>query len=309
MKKLLVVGGSGLTGFKIVETAVRRFETFATYNTRKFNTENCHALRLDKTNRDATFSLMERVHPDIVIDTTGLNQVDYCEVHQDEAWRVNVEGTRNVAEACRRVGAKLVFVSTDYLFDGKKGFYNEESPPHPLNYYGKTKLEAERIVRETVEEPAIARPSVIYGWNPPELAGLPSSSKRGANFVVWAIGKLEAGEEISIVTDQYNSPTLVDNLAEALLGLSEMEKGCVYHTAGKSCINRFEFAKKVAEIFRFDERLIKPITSDELKQVAERPKRCCLDVSKVERELGIKFLTIEEGLKRMKEQNPPSKAY
>ncbi len=143
---------------------------------------------------------------------------------------------------------------------------------------------------------------MIYGWNPGELAGLRSSSRKSMNFVVWTIDKLRKGEKINIVTDQYSSPTLADNLAEALLALSRPERQGLYHTAGKTCLNRFEFAKKIAEMFEFDGSLIKPVTSDVLKQVAERPKRCCLNVSKAERELGVRFLTVEEGLMKMKEQ-------
>jgi len=228
--------------------------------------------------------------------------VDYCETHRKEAWKVNVEGTRNIAEACREVGAKMIFISTDYVFDGKKEIYTEEDTPNPLSYYPKTKLEAERLVKEAGINHVIARPSVIYGWNPSELAGLQSSSGKPVNFVVWAIDKLKKKEKINIVTDQFSSPTLAGNLAEVLLVLSKSGKQGVYHTAGKTCINRFMFAKKIAEVFELDESLIKPVTSDMFKQVAERPKRCCLDATKVERELGVRFLTVEEGLMKMKEQ-------
>jgi len=131
---------------------------------------------------------------------------------------------------------------------------------------------------------------------------LRSSSGKSMNFVIWTLNKLRSGEEVKIVTDQYSSPTLADNLAEALLALSRSERQGVYHTAGKTCINRFDFAKKIAEVFELDGSLIKPVTSDAFRQVAERPKRCCLDVSKAERELKVKFLTVEEGLTRMKEQ-------
>ena len=104
------------------------------------------------------------------------------------------------------------------------------------------------------------------------------------------------------IRDRYSSPTLADNLAEALLALSRSKRQGIYHTAGKTCINRFDFAKKIAEIFELDESLIKPATSDAFKQVAERPKRCCLDVSKAEKEPKVKFLTVEEGLTKMKKQ-------
>lgn len=302
LSRLLIIGGSGLLGFKCIEEAAKDFEVFATYNAREMESEHCEFCRLDKTNRDDVFSLTEKIKPDVVIDTAALHNVNHCETHRDEAHRVNVEGTRNVAEACRKIGAKMIFMSTDYVFDGKKGYYTEEDPPNPLSYYAVTKLEGERAVAAAGTDYAIARPSVIYGWNPSELKGLKSSSGKSMNFVIWALGKLQNGEEISIVTDQYSSPTLADNLAEALLTLAKTDKTGIYHTAGKGCINRFDFTKKIAEIFELDESLIKPVTSNMFKQVAERPLRCCLDVSKAERDLKIKFLTPEEGLKKMKKQ-------
>lgn len=298
-----MIGGSGLLGFKVAELSVKKaFETYATYNLRPIELDGCNFVRLDKTVRDDTLDLVKRVKPDVVIDTAALHNVDYCETHHHEAWRVNVKGTRNVADACEEVGAKMIFISTDYVFDGKKNFYTEQDIPNPLHFYAKTKLEGENIVRKAGIDYAIARPSVIYGWNLGELAGLQSSSGKSMNFVIWVINKLKRGEEISIVTDQYSSPTYADNLAEALLALSKSDKQGVYHTAGKTCTNRFNFAKKIAEVFELDGSLIKPVTSDVFKQVAERPKRCCLDVSRAERELEVTFLTVEEGLKKMKEQ-------
>jgi len=250
--RLLVVGGSGLLGYKIATRAIESYETFFTYNFRPVEIEGCIPVKLDKCDRDKVHETVKKIKPDLVID------------------------------ACKVVGAKMIFLSTDYVFDGKKRRYREEDQPNPLNYYAKTKLEAEKIVREARIPYVIARPSVIYGWNPSELAGLKSSSGKSLNFVLWALRKLRNHEEIRIVTDQYSSPTFADNLAECLLTAASSEKQGIYHTAGKSCI--------------------KPVTSEVFKQVAERPKRCCLDVSKAEQDFGVKFLTVEEGLSEMRRQ-------
>jgi len=300
--KLLVVGGSGLLGYKIAESAVKRYETFFTYNFRPIKIDGCTAIKLDKCERARVHETVQKIKPDVIVDTAALHNVDYCETHREEAWRVNVEGTRNVVDACKAVGAKMIFLSTDYVFDGRKGCYREEDQPNPLSYYAKTKLEAEKIVQASGVPHVIARPSVIYGWNPSELAGLKSSSGKSVNFVIWLISKLKNREEIRIVTDQYSSPTFADNLAECLLTMASSEKQGTYHTAGKSCLNRFEFALKIAETFDLEKDLIKPVTSEVFKQVAERPKRCCLDVSKAERDFEVKFLTVEEGLSEMRTQ-------
>jgi len=300
--KLLVIGGSGLLGYKLAEKASKKHEIFLTYNYRPVQVKGCTSLKLNKCDRGAVFNLIEKVKPDVVIDTAALHNVDYCETHPEEAWKVNVEGTRNVAEACKKIGARIIFISTDYVFDGTKGHYTEEDEPNPLSYYAKTKLEAEKIIQSLGISYIIARPSVIYGWNPNEVLGLKSSSGKSINFVVWALQKLEKGEEIKAVTDQYNCPTLADNLAEALLTMAFSEKRGIYHTAGKDCVNRYQFTLKIAEVFNLDKSLVKPVTSEIFKQIAKRPKKCCLDVSKAERDFKVKFLTVEEGLKLMKSQ-------
>jgi dTDP-4-dehydrorhamnose reductase len=300
--KLLVIGASGLLGFKVASLAVDQYETYATYNVRPIQLESCSLFKLDKSNRSETTDLLRRIKPNVVVDTAALHNVDYCETHRDEAWKINVEGTRNVADACKSVGAKMIFVSTDYVFDGTRGTYKEEDTPNPLSVYAKSKLEAEQIVRLAGISYGIGRPSVIYGWNSNEAAGLQSSSGKSMNFVIWATNKLKKGESISAVTDQYSSPTLADNLAEALLALAKHGKQTLYHTAGKSCVNRYEFCMRIAEIFGFSTKLIKPVTSDAFKQIAPRPMKCCLNVGRAEKELGIRLLTIEEGLSKMKEQ-------
>jgi dTDP-4-dehydrorhamnose reductase len=300
--KLLVIGASGLLGFKVASLAVDRYETYATYNFRPIKLEGCTSFKLDKRNRDETMELAKRVKPNIIVDTAALHNVDYCESHPDESWKINVEGTRNVVDACKVVGAKMIFLSTDYVFDGTKGLYREEDPPNPLSVYAKNKLEAEKLIEKSGVSYGIGRPSVIYGWNALEASGLQSSSGKSMNFVIWAVNKLEKGEPINAVTDQYSSPTLADNLAEALLALSKRGKQGLYHTAGKSCVNRYELSKKIAEVFGFDLNLIKPVTSDAFKQAAVRPKKCCLNVTKAEKDLAVKLLTIEEGLNLMKKQ-------
>jgi len=300
--KLLIIGGSGLLGYKTTKSAVEKHETLFTYNFRPAKIENTKAIKLDVSDRTATLNTIKHVKPDVVIDTAALHNVDYCETHREEAWKVNVEGTRNVANACKQVNAKIIFISTDYVFDGKKGCYSEDDAANPSNYYAETKLEAENIVKNSGVPYIVARTSVIYGWNPSEIAGLKSSSGKSMNFVIWVLKKLRNKEKIRIVTDQYSSPTLADNLAEVLLVMASSNKQGIYHTAGKSCINRYDFALRIAETFGLDKNLIEPVTSDVFKQIAKRPKRCCLDVSKAEKTFGVKFLNVEEGLSLMKSQ-------
>jgi dTDP-4-dehydrorhamnose reductase len=300
--RLLIIGGSGLLGYKTAKLAANKHQTFATYNYRPVKIRGVTELKLDKCDRTAVEQVFQKIKPQAVIDTAALHNVDYCETHEDEARRVNVEATINVAEACRKSDAKLIFLSTDYVFDGKKKCYDEADEPNPINVYGKTKLEAENVVKSAGIQYVISRPAVIYGWNPGELAGLKSSSGKPMNFVIWALAKLKNGEQIKAVTDQYSQPTLADNLAELLLAMTSSDIQGTFHTAGKFCVNRFDFTLKIAETFGFPNDLVKPAKSDEFKQVARRPRTCCLNVQKAEKAFGVKLLSVQEGLALMKSQ-------
>ena len=244
--------------------------------------------KLDIRNRGGVDKLVKNISPDVVIHTAALTNVDYCETNKREAWDVNVEGTRNIAEASRLVNSKMVYISTDYVFDGEQGMYREYDRPNPLNHYGETKYEGEKVVQELCSDYLIARPSVLYGWHPKP------------NFVTWVIKELRQGHEINIVRDQFNSPTLVDNLVDLILKLIERGETGVYHTSGSERINRFKFTLKIADAFNLDRNLINPVTPDELNWVAERPRDSSLDISKMS--VIKKPLNIKKSLKVMRKQ-------
>jgi dTDP-4-dehydrorhamnose reductase len=291
VKKILIIGISGLLGNKIYNLVKNEYQVFGTYNTHKPSMENVY--QLDVTKRADVFKLIGNIKPDFVIDTHALHNVDYCELHPEEAWLVNVEGTKNVAEACKTFGCKYVFISTDYVFDGKKATpYTEKDKPNPLNYYAKTKLIAEEAIKILTSDYIIARTAVLFG-----VGGLGKEP-----FALWLIKKLKNGEEVKAVIDQYNNPTLVDSLAEMLLTLCEKDKVGLFHITGKTNLNRYEFSLKIAEKFGLNKELIRPITTPELNQVAPRPRKVALDVSKVERATKLKALTIDEALNIFKQQ-------
>ena len=302
MNRLLIIGSTGLVGSKVAYLAQKHgFEAYNTHNARASPLPN--SVQLNITNRNETLSLVKRVHPEAIVNTAALHNVDYCESHHEEATKVNVEGVRNLADAARETGSRLIHLSTDYVFDGNSGHYSEIDTPHPLHFYAETKLEAEKIASE-LPSYAVARPSVIYGWNSLESTGVPSSSGKTINFAMFAIDKLKRKETVKAVRDQYGSPTFADNLAEALLRLARYPGNGVFHTAGKSCMSRYEFAIKLADIFGYPTRLVEPVYTSDFKQLAQRPKNSCLRVEKAERDLNIRFLTAEEGIREMKTQAP-----
>ena len=298
--RFLIIGGGGQLGSKILNYALGGHEIYVTYLTRKPTIKEDRAIELDKTNNSIVKKIVKRLAPDTVIDTAALHSVDYCETNREAAKKVNVMGTRNVAAACKENEAKMVFISTDYVFDGEKGNYKEDDPTNPINYYGQSKLEAETIIKKTCEDYIIARPSVIYSWIPSNQTQ--SSSGKPLNFAMWLSQKLERGEPVNIVSDQYSSPTLADNLAETLLAMCVKNVTGLYHVAGGTKLNRYEFSVKLAEKMSYDKKLITPIETSQLKQKARRPMDSSLSVEKIEKILNTKLPTFDEALNIFRKQ-------
>ncbi|MGZ7119345.1 MAG: dTDP-4-dehydrorhamnose reductase [Methanobacterium sp.] len=280
---IFVTGGSGLLGSKFTRDYFN-YDIIRTFNA---NPEN-KCISLDITDEKDTLDKIRSANPDLVIHSAALTNVDYCEDHRREAFEINVKGTQNIVKACEKVGSKLIYVSTDFVFDGEKGMYEERDKTNPLGYYALTKLQGEESVQNSVLDYAITRVSVLYGWH------------RRSNFVTWVIDDLNAGNEINVVTDQYNSPTLADNVTEAIIKIFEKDKEGIYHTSGSERINRFDFAKNIAEVFNLDKGLINPIKSNKFVQKAKRPKDSSLCVEKAEKDLKMKMLNTLEGLNEMK---------
>ncbi|EQD45942.1 dTDP-4-dehydrorhamnose reductase, partial [mine drainage metagenome] len=282
-------GISGLVGSRLAELQ-KDYEVYGTYNTHEVNKKNY--FKLDTIDREATFKLIERINPRYIIDTHAISNVDYCELHPEEAWRVNVDGVRNVAEASKKYAAKYVFFSTDYVFDGRKFNYTEKDKPMPLNYYAKTKLAAEYMLSALDINHITIRTAVIYG----------SSGMNKVSFPLWAINKLKGGENVKVVADQYNKPTLADNLIDFMMRLCKKDETGIFHVTGSELINRYDFARLVAKTFGFDENKISAITSAELNQIARRPESVNLSTEKAERVTKIKPIGVKEGLKILREQ-------
>jgi dTDP-4-dehydrorhamnose reductase len=293
--KLLITGASGLYGSKLAQLATGMNHTvYSGYSQDqpRYGT----ALQFDVSNRKHVEAAFEKATPEAVVHAASLTDVDKCEVSRELAWKINVEGTRNVAEMAKRHRASLVCVSTDYVFNGEKGQYRETDVPEPVNYYGVTKLQAEELVKGTVEEYCIARPSVIYGASP--AAGK-------VNFALWLLDKLRRKEQAKIVTDQVISPTLNTSLARMTLELAERRLTGIYHVSGATRTSRFEFAKSIAQTFRLDANLLVPVTSAEMPWAAKRPRDSSLDTSKAQQTLRNKPLQMREALEHLKHELKP----
>jgi dTDP-4-dehydrorhamnose reductase len=299
LDKLLIIGSTGLVGSKVASLAAKHgFEAYNTQHLRKSAVPDM--VELDITDRGATMALVEKIRPRVIVNTAAVTNVDFCETHKELAQSVNVDGVKSLADAAQKTHSRLIQVSTDYVFDGRVGHYEEADTPNPVQYYGKTKLEAEKIV-SNLPSFAIARPSVIYGWAPLLSRGESGSSKP-MNFAMFVLDKLKHRETVKAIRDQYASPTLADDLGEVLLRLARTQENGIFHTAGRSCMSRYEFAIKLAEIFGYSIGQVEPVYAGEFKQLAERPKNSCLRIGKTERSLGMSLFTAEQGIKEMKRQ-------
>lgn len=287
--KLLITGAVGLYGSKLARMAAERgFEVYSSDVQEKSVCGNF--VKIDVSNGAMVAEAFHRVRPDVVVHAATLTDVDKCELNKELAWKINVEGTRNIVEAAKSVGSFVYYVSTDYVFNGEKGFYAELDKPDPINYYGVTKLEAEGLVK-ALGEYFIARPSVIYG-------STPAAGK--VNFALWLIEALHRREHVKIVTDQWNTPTLNTNLAEMTLEAVERGLTGTFHLCGATRVSRFEFAQLIAEAFELDKSLIDPAVSSQFSWPAKRPIDSSLDTSKAQQTLRNKPLEIHEALKRLK---------
>jgi dTDP-4-dehydrorhamnose reductase len=288
--RVVVTGSSGLLGRRLMSALSDDCEVLGID---RYMTEGQSDLAVDITHKERTLESIVSVAPDVVVHTAAETNVDRCETERDLARRINVEGTANIADACVRVGAKLILVSTDYVFDGNKGNYAETDEPSPISFYGLTKLEAERIATSTSPNSLIVRTSVLYGWHPTKL-----------NFATWVLKGLREGQILRVVNDHINSPTLADNLAVAIRKVIKNDSQGILHIAGSERISRFDFARRIARRFGLDESLLVPVEMKDLNWIARRPRDSSLNVGKAEKELRIELFGVDRGLEEMARSNP-----
>jgi len=288
--RLLVVGSNGLLGQKVVELFVRGSSAEITAaSVEPASVRTLHSVtyrQVDITTKKDVKALATSVEPTVIINCAAMTNVDACETERELAWKVNVSGVEHLADAAKRSNAALVHISTDYVFDGKRGPYSEDDRPEPLSYYGKTKLASENILRSSDLTYLILRTMVLYG----HAEGV------RANFALWLIESLQKRNPVNVVDDQIGNPTLVDDLAYAIMRAVELQKWGLYNIAGRDIVSRYDFAVRLAAVFGLDAGLITPIKTEQLRQPAPRPLQSGLVTLKAETEIGYRPSTIEEGL-------------
>lgn len=301
MKKqsLLITGATGFLGGHLVSIAAKYYsQVFATYHASDAQ-NSMHAvewINMDVTDRDTVTKVVCEVSPCVIIHAAAIANVDTCARHRDAARAVNVAGTENIARAAEKIGCRLIFVSTDFVFRGCKSFYSEKDNPEPLSYYGKTKLAAEESATSLTSDICIVRLSPLYG---------PSVNKSNC-FTNTIICRLIKGESVDLFVDEFRTPIYVKNLCEILIELANRrDLQGIYHLGGPQRVSRLQFGWKLCDIFGFSRRLIQPIKMRSYISEYTRPKDCSLNSAKAMKILTTRFWTIDEGLEDMKSLQQP----
>jgi dTDP-4-dehydrorhamnose reductase len=281
----LIIGASGMIGSEIISRFQR--EGISTAGTYRNSPTDGATIRLNKADRSAVASVVSDVRPDLIIDTAAFHDVDSCELNQRKAWKINATGTRNVAIAADNVGARLVYLSTDYVFPGYPGDapYVESDSVKPANYYARSKYVGEQATA-IVDRSTILRTSVVYGTT-------------GCNFLYWLEGKLKENEKVDVVRDQISTPTYVTDLAETCLRIHRTGLTGLFHAAGPESMSRYELAQRFARARGYDVGRIKPIPTEDLDQLAPRPQNSSLDSTTLYDELDYTFHDPEAAFKKM----------
>ena len=282
--RLLITGVSGQVGLEVFKLS--NHQNYGIYFGHETKIPNENLLKADIRDRQKIFDIVREIKPDWIVHCAAATKVDWCETNREQAWKINVTGTKNLVDASMEINSKFLYVSTDYVFDGKKGNYKETDEAEPINFYGKTKLEGELIVKG-LQNFLIMRTSHVY-------------SHMRDNFVLWLIEKLKQGN-VECPHNMISSPTSSFELAEAILKAIKKELNGVYHSAGNEQISRYGFAKKIAKVFGYDDYNVKSIEMKDLDFTAKRPENSSLNTSKILNK-GIEFSDVYAALEKLKGQ-------
>ncbi|SFG93375.1 SDR family oxidoreductase [Pedobacter insulae] len=291
MKTILVTGSNGLLGQKITEKVLKESGINLIATAKGENRfpikEGYTYVTMDILNAEEVRAVVSKYRPDAIIHTAAMTNVDTCEEQKELAFELNVAAVITLVAVCEEFNVRLIHLSTDFIFDGEDGPYDEEAAPNPLSYYGETKLLAEEAVKQSTGKWAILRTIIVYG--------IVSDMSR-SNIVLWAKGALEKGNPLNIVNDQWRMPTLAEDLADCCLLAVEHDAQGVYNASGKDMMSISELVAKVADFWGLDKSLINEISAATLNQTAKRPARTGFILDKAMTDLKYQPHSFDEGL-------------
>ncbi len=292
--RILIFGSNGMLGQRLTERYQKddNIELYCSSFEEESFIQNVNYKKVDLADKKQIKSLINEFYPDIIINAAAYTAVDKSEEEKELAWAINADAPGKISKYANAIDAKLIHISTDYVFDGSNGPYDEKEVPNPVNYYGRSKLAGENAIKANLCKHAILRTNVLYG-----------PAKYGKmDFVKWVVSSLRDGKSIRIVEDQINNPTYIDDLVQGILKVIEFEKEGIYNVSGKEFLDRYNFTLRIAEFFNLDKSKIEPITTSELNQLAKRPLKSGLITLKAETEFGFKPLQIEDTFQLMKKE-------
>lgn len=296
--KIYITGSNGFLAQKFCEVVLDRKLPYDVYGVSKAKNRNIYLKdtcfrAIDLTDFDLLAQSLAEVKPTHLLHTAAMTTVEGCELHQEEAYKINVLLTAYLADYCAVHGIHLTFLSTDFVFDGKAGPYAEIDATHPLNYYGETKVLAEQSILGTKATAAILRTILVYGAIPDRSRG---------NLVLLAKSQLEQNMEIKVVVDQWRMPTWVDDLAVACILAMEARAVGIFHISGNQMMTIYEAVVCVADTLNLDKRLITSIEAKDLGQADNRPRKTGFNLLKSKNELSFVPTSFVESLPYICEQ-------
>ncbi len=284
----LIIGASGQIGWHLYR-ALENQNRSVKGSFRDHPIPDVDFIYLDISDRTQCQQIIHKLQPRHILLPASSTNVDYCENHPEETYNTNVTGIENVIDAARLLRSQIVFFSTDYIFDGVSGPYDENSLPNPVCEYGKQKIAAEHLILSNISNAMVVRTTVVYSWEP-----------QGKNFLVRLLKALRDGIEIQAPMDQIGTPTYAPSLATAVIQLIDLGHRGIYHLAGMERTTRYEFAREAAAVFGLDERLIHPVETKTLSQPARRPLNAGLISYKLDIRLREHLIGYRDGLRRMR---------
>jgi dTDP-4-dehydrorhamnose reductase len=297
MVKVIITGSNGLLGQTLLGLLLNEKESYQVIGFSKGKNrsgrEDFNYVSIDLTKKENLKEKIQEIQPDFIINTAAMTQVDDCETNKEDCNILNVEVVKWLVEISKEINAHLIHLSTVFIFDGKKGHYKETDTPNPLSYYGVSKLKSEQVLIKSQINYTILRTILVYG----EVHDMGRS-----NIVLWVKKMLEKGEEVTIVNDQYRTPTYVEDLALACKISIEKKATGIFNISSNKLLSIYQIAQQIAEVFDLDKNLIKPISSTILNQTALRPAKTGFDLLKTNNELGFYPKSFKEDLKKFKEK-------
>lgn len=296
MIKVVVTGSNGLLGQSLINLLLKEKEVYKVFGLSRGDNrsgrDDFSYVSIDITNEKKLKEILLETEPNVIINTAAMTQVDDCECDRKACDLLNVSVVEWLGEISEKIEAHLIHLSTDFIFDGIKGNYKETDVPNPLSYYGVSKLKSEEVLINSKISYTILRTILVFG----KVYDMSRS-----NIVLWVKSMLEKGKEITIVDDQFRSPTYVEDLALACkIAMDKKAKG-IFNISSNELLSVYEIVQQIADVFHLDKKLIKPISTSTLNQTAPRPAKTGFDLSKTNRVLEFYPESFKESLEKFRQ--------